>query len=376
MPALQFTYFKQTVRALSGGDEEVFKQWHQEFFPLSTKIERNWQGESTVFTTAWGTFQQNPAADLLFLKENCLSVLGLLAFQPDWVWGPWRPVELLQHQNYFTPNALLQKGKNKGEKQLVFFKTPSNTGTIFCPSNLMVSPEKCHVPKTCQQQDDCMDRLRIYPLLLPAEKTRTICTLEDYTYRQQFHDQLFNADKKSVHCDFLKSSRLPFSSKPKFVRCTKLILFLSSWKLTESHLVNSFCFFFHWQTKGKDEICYWVLPPKNKDKQSPRKISLPETKQKKLLKLLIVFFWKFNVGALQTLLHQEAREKVVEKIISNKGFKIKLFKMRICLFNPKTWDFDPKSALKFGGKRWDFVSKGKLNSFWRHLESRNFEPTN
>ena len=52
MPALQFTYFKQTVRALSGGDEEVFKQWHQEFFPLSTKIERNWQGESTVFTTA------------------------------------------------------------------------------------------------------------------------------------------------------------------------------------------------------------------------------------------------------------------------------------------------------------------------------------
>ena len=121
----------------------------------------------------------------------------------------------------FYLECLSTKGKTKGEKQRVFFKTPSNTGTIFLPSNLMVSPKKCHVLKTCQQQDDCMDRLRIYPLLLPAERTRTICTLEDYTYRQQFHDQLFNADKKSVHCDFLKSSRLPFSSKPKFVRCTK-----------------------------------------------------------------------------------------------------------------------------------------------------------
>ena len=127
---------------------------------------------------------------------------------------------------------------------------------------------------------------------------------------------------------FWKAAGFPFPRSLNLCDVQKLILFLSSWKLTESHLVNSFCFFFHWQTKGKDEICYWVLPPKNKDKQSPRKISLPETKQKKLLKLLVVSFWKFNVGLLQTLLHQEAREKVVEKIISNKGFKIKLLKMK------------------------------------------------
>ena len=181
--------------------------------------------------------------------------------------------------------------------------------------------------------------------------------LEDYIYRQQcHHDQLFNADKKSVLCGFLKGSTLPFSSKPKFARCTKTHPIFIIVKVDRISPCQFILVFFHWQTKGKDEICYWVLPPKNKDKQSPRKISLPETKQKKLLKLLVVFFWKFNVGLLQTLLHQEAREKVVEKIISNKGFKIKLLKMKqknlslqiqepeILILN-QLWNLEPKADI-------------------------------
>ena len=126
-----------------------------------------------------------------------------------------------------------------------------------------------------------------------------------------------------------------------------------------------FDFFSIYKQKAKMKSATECYRPKIRTNKALEKYHYRKQNKKSFWSCLLFSFGNSILVYYKHCFIKRREKKLLRRLSATRDSKLNSWKWnkRICLFNPKTWDFDPKSSLKFGGKRWDFVSKGKLLKF-------------